>query len=150
MTKSLLRVILTIGVLQAGVGAGAQQTATPKPTTRPAETPSQFYLRYRSAVQGASNLDEIMRFWQKSLVAEFKQAPAEQRADLGTFKRMYGMLSDVTVVNVSIAPGGATATMKLSGKTADGTTIRGTALVVREDGGWKLAAPEDWQEQSQK
>ena len=59
-----------------------------------------------------------------------------------------GMLSDVSVVSVSIAPGGSTATIKLSGKTADGTTISGTAFVVREDGGWKLGAPEDWQEQN--
>jgi len=150
MTKSLVRVLIAIWVLQTAVGAGAQQSATPKPRTGGAETPSQFYLRYRSAVQSASNIDEVMKFWQKSLVADFKQAPADQRADLAGFKRMYNMLSDVSVVSTSIAPGGLTATMRLSGKTADGTTISGTALVVREDGSWKLAAPEDWQEQSGK
>jgi len=150
MTKSLVRVLLAICVLQAGVAAAAQQNAKPKQPGLEAETPSQFYLRYRAAVQSASNLDDVMRFWQRSLVAEFKQAPADQRADLAAFKRMYGMLSDVSVVSVSVAPGGLTATMRLSGKTADGTTISGTALVVREDGGWKLAAPENWQEQNQK
>ena len=149
MTRPFMRA-LPLWLILGSTMLVAQQTATPKPTTGPAETPSQFYLRYRSAVQSASTLDEVMKFWQKSLVAEFKQAPADQRADLGAFKRMYGMLSDVSVVNVSIAPGGSTAMMKLSGKTADGTTIRGTALVVREDGGWKLAAPEDWQEQASK
>jgi len=148
MTRPFVRAFLPMWLVLGATMLVAQHTAAPKPTTGRAETPSQFYLRYRSAVQSASNLDDVTRFWQKSLVAEFKQAPADQRADLPAFKRMYGMLSDVSVVSVSIAPGGSTATIKLSGKTADGTTISGTAFVVREDGGWKLGAPEDWQEQN--
>jgi hypothetical protein len=129
---------------------GDQQTAPPKQPAGPAETPSQFYLRYRSAAQSATSLDEIMRFWQKSLVAEFKQAPPDQRVDLAGFKRLYNMFSDVSVVSVSIRTGGSTATMKLAGKTTDGKKMSGTASLVQEDGGWKLAAPEDWQEQSSK
>lgn len=136
-------------IVFAGVG-GAQQSAPSKQPAVPAETPSQFYLRYRSAVQNASNLDDVTKFWQHSLVAEFKQAPPEQRADLAGFKRMYSMLSDVTVVSMSIDTGGSTATIKLAGKTADGKTLNGAASFVQEDGGWKLAAPEEWKEQTAK
>ena len=147
MMKSLLRVFLAVSLLPAGV-AGTQQKAQPNQAKRnPAETPSQFYLRYRSAVQGASSVDDVTKFWQKSLVAEFKQAPPDQRADLAAFKRMYNMLSGVTVVSESIATGAtgaSVATLKLKGTTGDGVTMSGTASLVREDGGWKLAAPEDW------
>ena len=148
MMKSLLRVFLAVSLLPAGVAAGVQQKAQPNQARRnAAETPSQFYLRYRSAVQNAGSLDEVMKFWQKSLVAEFKQAPPDQRADLAGFKRMYTMLSDVSVISESIgtnATGASIATLKLRGTTADGMTTSGTASLVREDGGWKLAAPEDW------
>jgi hypothetical protein len=134
----------------ACAAVGAQQDAPSKQPAGPQETPAQFYLRYRSTVQSASNLDEVMRFWQRSLVDGFKQAPPDQRTDLAGFKRIYSMLSDVNVVSVSIATGGSTATMKLAGKTADGKKMSGSVSLVEEDGGWKLAAPEDWQEQSSK
>ena len=146
MMKSLLRVLLVVCLLPALVAAGGQQKAKPNQARRN-ETPSQFYLRYRSAVQNASSLDEVTKFWQKSLVSEFNQAPPDQRADLAAFKRMYNMLSDVSVVSESIgtdATGGSIATLTLKGTTADGVTKSGTASLVQEDGGWKLAAPEDW------
>ena len=148
MMKSLLRAFLAVSLLPAGVATGAQQKPRPNQARRnPAETPSQFYLRYRSAVQNAGSLDEVTRFWQKSLVAEFNQAPPDQRADLAGFKRMYNMVSDVIVVSESLttsATGASVATLKLRGTTADGVTMNGTASLVHEDGGWKLAAPEDW------
>jgi hypothetical protein len=148
MMTSLLRVFLAACLLPTGVAAGVQQAAKPnQPKRNPRESASQFYLRYRSAVQNASTVDEVTRFWQKSLVAEFKQAPPDQRADLAGFKRMYNMLSDVSVVSESIgtdATGVSIATLKLRGTTADGVTMSGTASLVQEGGGWKLAAPEDW------
>ena len=148
MMKSLLRVFLAVCLLPVGVAAGAQQKPTPDQAKRNrTETPSQFYLRYRAAVRGAESLDEVMKFWQRSLVAEFKQAPADQRADLAGFKRMYNMVSDVVVVSESrttTATGASVATLKLRGTMADGVTMSGTASLVHEDGGWKLAAPEDW------
>ena len=148
MLTSLLRLFLAVCLLPIGVAAGVPQEAKPNQAKRnSAERPSQFYLRYRSAVQTASSLDEVMRFWQKSLVAEFKQAPPDQRVDLAGFKRMYNMLSDVSVVSESVgtdATGVSIATLKLRGTTADGVTMNGTASLVQEGGGWKLAAPEDW------
>jgi hypothetical protein len=149
MRKPVLRVLVPMCLVVACAVVDARQDAPPKQPAGPQETPSQFYLRYRSTVQSARNLDEVMSFWQRSLVDGFKQAPPDQRADLAGFKRMYNMLSDVNVVSVSIATGGLTATMKLAGKTADGKKMSGTVSLVEEDGGW-LAAPEDWQEQSSK
>ncbi len=147
MRKPPFRAFLAMCLMLIGAVAGAQQTATPnRRPVPPAETPSQFYLRYRAAVQSASSLDEVTRFWQKSLVTEFTQAPPDQRADLAAIKRGYGMLTDVSVVSVSLASGGSSATMTLAGKTVEGKTKSGTASLVREDGGWKVAAPEDWQE----
>jgi len=147
MMKSLLRVYLAVCLLPAGMAAGAQQKAKPTARRNPTETPSQFYLRYRAAVQSAGSLDEVTKFWQRSLVTEFKQAPPDERADLAGFKRMYNTVSDVIVVSESIttgATGVSVATLKLRGTTAAGVTVNGTASLVHEDGGWKLAAPEDW------
>jgi hypothetical protein len=151
MKKPPFRAFLAMCLVLIGAAAGAQQTATVKrPAGSPTETPAQFYFRYRTAVQNASSLDEVTRFWQKSLVTEFMQAPPDQRADLAAFKRMYGMLSDVSLVSVSSASDGSSATVSLAGKTADGTTISGTASLVREGGGWRLAAPEVWQDRPPK
>ena len=72
MTRPFVRAFLPMWLVLGATMLVAQHTAAPKPTTGRAETPSQFYLRYRSAVQSASNLDDVTRFWQKSLVAEFK------------------------------------------------------------------------------
>ena len=147
MRKTPFRVFLAMCLMLIGAVAGAQQTATPdRAAGSAAETPSQFYLRYRTAVQSASSVDEVTRFWQKSLVTEFTQAPPDQRADLSAIKRGYGMLTDVSVVSVSMASGGASATLTLAGKTVEGKTKSGTASLVREDGEWKVAGPEDWQE----
>lgn len=151
MRKSLLRALLALCMLPAGIAAAVQQPATPNPGRGNAtETPSQFYSRYRSAVENAKSLDEVTKFWQRSLAAEFNQAPPDQRVDLAALKRLYGKVSDVNVVNVSIAPGGSTATMRLTGTTADGKRMNGTASLVQEGGEWKLAAQEDWGEQSSK
>ncbi len=151
MRKLLLRAFLAVCVLPATIVAAGQQPATPnRETGNVTETPSQFYLRYRSAVQNARTLDEVTTFWQKSLAAEFNQTPPDQRVDLAALKRLYGKVSDVTVASVSIQTDGSTATVKLAGKTADGKKMSGTASLVREDGGWKLAAQEDWEEQSSK
>ena len=66
------------------------QAAPPKQPAGPQETPSQFYSRYRSAIQNAKSLDEVTKFWQRSLAAEFKQAPPDQRVDLAGLQRLYG------------------------------------------------------------
>src|SRR4249920_1221347 len=125
MRKRPFRAFLTMCVMLVAAAAGAQQTATPnRPAGSQPETPSQFYLRYRAAVQNANSMDEVTRFWQKSLVTEFTQAPPDQRADLAAFKRLY---SDVSVVSVSIASGGSSATMRLTRKTPDGKSMSGTA-----------------------
>jgi hypothetical protein len=151
MRRPALRAFFAFCVLHAGIVTATQQIASPNPGTGNAtETPSQFYLRYRSAVQNANSLDEVTKFWQKSLAAEFNQAPPDQRVDLAAMKRMYAKHSDVTVVGVSIGAGGSTATMKLTGKTADGKTTSGAVSVVQENGSWKVAAPEEWQEPSSK
>ncbi len=148
MMNSLLRVFLAACLLPAGIAAGAPQKPTADQAKRNrTETPSQFYLRYRAAIRAAESLDEVTKFWQRSLVAEFNQAPPDQRADLAGFKRMYNMLSNVAVVSESLttsATGASVATLKLRGTTVDGVTMNGTASLVHEDGGWKLAAPEDW------
>ena len=150
MRKPVLRALVPMCLVVACAVVGARQAAPPKQPAGPQETPSQFYSRYRSAIQNAKSLDEVTKFWQRSLAAEFNQAPPDQRVDLAGLQRLYGKVSDVNVVSVSIAPGGSTATMKLTGRTADGKTMSGTAAFVQEEGSWKLAAQEDWQEQSAK
>ena len=122
-----------------------QQAApqAPAPATAPTETPSQFYLRYRSAVLKATDLDQVLAFWRTEMVNEFKQAPPDQRADLDGIKRIYGMLSDVKVVTELVGTvGGATVT--LEGTTPDQKKMAGTAYLVKENGAWKLFGQESW------
>lgn len=128
-----------------GIPPSARQTTSqaPVPATAPTETPSQFYLRYRSAVLKATDLNEVLAFWRTEMVNEFKQAPPDQRADLDGIKRIYGMLSDVNVVNEVVGPAGG-ATVTLEGTTPDQKKMTGTAYLVKENGAWKLFGPEAW------
>jgi hypothetical protein len=133
---------VVLGLLLAGPGFAAQ-APKPKPSPAAAETPSQFYLRYRGAVQNATTLDEVLTYWRSEMADDFKQRPPEQRADLAALKRIYGMVSDVTVAGETVGQsGGATVTLK---GTRDQKQMTGTAYLVKQNGEWKLFGPEGWE-----
>jgi hypothetical protein len=140
------RAILTVVVLTIVHGSPAmlalpKQDAA-KPSVHAAETPTQFYIRYRKAVLNATAMDDVLAFWRTELVNEFKQTPPDQRADLGGVKRIYGMLRDVRVTGETVAATGATLSLAAIGP--EQKQMTGTAYLVKENGQWKLFEQEEW------
>jgi hypothetical protein len=121
----------------------------PSPTKAPdplRETATQFYLRYRAAVANATSVDDVLRFWSDDVANEYKSAPPDQRVDLAAIKRMNDMASGVTVTReaVSTGPGTSEATLSLEGIGMDQKKVTGTVHLVKKEGAWKLAEPEQW------
>ncbi len=140
MVSLLASVVMIVAGL---VQAPSQPAKTPGP---PSETATQFYLRYRAAVAKATSVDEVLRFWSDDVVNEFKSAPPDQRVDLAGIKRMNDMASGVTVAReaVSTGPGTIEATLSLEGIGMNQKRVTGTAHLVKKEGAWKLAEPEEW------
>ena len=144
MKCALLSCVLSLAVV-AGPALAVSQQPSPRESPVPvAETPSQFYLRYRTAVLKATTVDEVLAYWRAEVVSEFKQAPPEQRVDLAAVQRTYARVTDLNVVNEVVGQNGNGATVTLEG-TIDQKRMTGTAYLVKENGEWKLFGLERWE-----
>jgi hypothetical protein len=140
MVSLLASVVMIVGGL---VQAPSQPTKASEP---PSETATQFYLRYQAAVTNATSVDEVLTFWSDDAANEYKSAPPDQRVDLAGIKRMYGRVSSVAVTReaVSTGPGTSDAMLSLEGIGIDQKKVTGSAHLVKKQGAWKLAEPEEW------
>ena len=126
------------------VSAATTPSSATAAQTQPAETATQFYLRWRTTVLSATSVDAITGFWTADTVHEFKMEPESVRAEtLPMLKRFYGTQTDVKVVKETVTPTGAT----LSLEAIDGAhqPIVSSVDVFKEDGAWKIGnAVEQW------
>jgi hypothetical protein len=113
-------------------------------TTPAKETASDTYARYQAAISSATRLDDILTFWSADLVQQFNAAPPSQRVDLDGLKRIYSMVTKVTVVNETAGTSGTT--LELAGVNGEGKKVTGTVAMRQEQGVWKIAAQESWRE----
>jgi hypothetical protein len=120
------------------------------------ENPTQFYVRYRAAVQSATSMEQVLEFWSDDLAKSYTSAPPAERVGLDELKKVYAMHTDVRVVMVQGSVSGgigpprwstATATLSLEGLTVDEVRVVGTARLIERDGAWKVVGPEEWQGQ---
>jgi hypothetical protein len=96
-------------------------------------------------VAGASTLDEIVALWAADVAKEFRDAPASERVDLATVKRMNGMVSNVKVTRETPVGVDGTATeLALEAVGPDQKKMMGKVHIVKEGGAWKLSEPEQW------
>lgn len=119
----------------------AQQRSAP---AAPAESASQFYLRWRAVALKAQSMDEIVPFWTAETKEQFNMQPDAVKADtLTMMRRFYGMQTDVRVVRNTPTAGGAT--LSLEALDGDKKPIVSVVDVVKENGAWKMtAAVERW------
>jgi hypothetical protein len=141
--RATLSVALLVLAWSGAALLAAPQKDAPKAVTQAAETPTQFYLRYRNAVLDARSIEDVIAFWRKEMVDEFKQFPPDQRVDLDALKRMYGMHKDVRVTAETAGETGATLSLEAVGPQQKRVT--GTAYLSKENGQWKLFGQEAWQ-----
>jgi len=140
MVSLLASVVLMVGGLAQ---APSQPTQASGP---PSETATEFYVRYRAAVAKATSVDEVLAFFSDDAANEFRSAPPDERVDLAGMKRMNGMVSGVMVTReaVSTGPGTSDALLSLEGIGNDQKKVTATAHLVKKEGAWKLAEPEQW------
>lgn len=141
MVAVCVYLLLAVGGI---VQAAAHATTAPGPSS---ETATQFYMRYRAAVNDARSIDEILAFWTAEAAGEYKSAPADQRVDLAGIKRIYGMVSNVKVTREALLvdAGTSDATLILEGVGVGQKKVTGTAHLVKKQGQWRLAGQEAWQ-----
>ena len=135
-----MRTLLAIAILASLVAPGRAQA--PTASTPSDETPTQFYLRYRDLVQKATKIEDVIALWSADQVAEFKAAPESNRVGLADVKRVYAEFTDVKVVKEMATP--QYATLSLEGLTAEKKQAAGTAVLIKENGAWKVTGLESW------
>jgi hypothetical protein len=121
-----------------------QPAPSQAPAARPAESATQFYLRWRTTALNAKSVDEITPFWTADTQHEFDMEPASAKAGtLDMVKRLYRAQTGVTVVKETPTSNGAT--LSLEGLDADKKPIAATVNVIKEGGAWKIDdAVEQW------
>ena len=139
--RSVCCTLFVAAILVSAATAPSSATAA---QTQPAETATQFYLRWRTTVLSATSTDEITPFWTADTVHEFKMEPESVRAEtLPMLKRFYGTQTDVTVVKETVTPTGAT--LSLEAMDAAHNAIVSSVDVFKENGAWKIGtAVEQW------
>jgi hypothetical protein len=132
-----VRALIVAGAIAAAGAAPAAQ--------RPdgAEEAAAFYARYLVAVRDAKSVDDIVKFWSAALARQYAQAPPAERADLAGVKGIYAMHTQVSVTGGAVNQMGLV--LGLTGLDArQDNKVTGTVTLVKEDGAWKVAAPENW------
>lgn len=117
--------VACIVLLSAGLLAGQAS---------PVSDPLEFYKGYLVVLAKAKTLDELLPYYGKDLAASLGKMPKEMQ---GNYLKMNArVLTDLQVTRQS---GDANrAQFEMTAKTADGSATSGTAVLVREGGGWKV------------
>ena len=114
------------GTLSAAV-LSAASPATPR-------SPSDSYLAFVAAAKKATALDTLLPFLSKEWAGNLKAQPTEKwPVWLG---RLKDVKTDIKITKETI--NGAKCTLETTGKSPDGTAMRGKVFLVQEDGEWKL------------
>ena len=123
-------VLLAVLVAVAGAPIGAQSAS---------QTPTQFYMAYRTAFDKAKTVADIRPFQSKSVKAQVDATPAAERAEMFEMIKMIkmmGALTGVKVVKETVTAGGAT--LQVEALDSDKAKTKGTITLVKEDGAWKI------------
>lgn len=120
-------VLLAVLVAVAGAPIGAQSAS---------QTPTQFYMAYRTAFDKAKTVADIRPFQSKSVKAQVDATPAAERAEMFEMIKMMGALTGVKVVKETVTAGGAT--LQVEALDSDKAKTKGTITLVKEDGAWKI------------
>jgi hypothetical protein len=108
---------------------------------KPAQTASEFYMKYRAAFDKAKTLDEILPWMAKDNRAQAAATPAADRAKMFEMVKMMNKLTDVKILKEERTADGATLTVE--GIDTDKKKNSGKVTIVKEGEEWKLGK-ESW------
>jgi hypothetical protein len=109
---------------------------------QPAQTASQFYMKYRAAFDKAKAIDEILPFMAKENKTEVEATPAADRAKMFELVKMMNKLTNVKVVKEDKAADGSVM-LTVEGIDEEKKKNSGKVSVVKEGGDWKVGK-ESW------
>ncbi len=109
---------------------------------KPAQTASEFYMKYRAAFDKAKTVDEILPYQSKTNRAQVEKTPAADRAKMFELMKMMNKMTGVKVLKEERAADGSV-TLTVEGMTEDKRKNNGKVTVVKEGGEWKLGS-ENW------
>jgi hypothetical protein len=108
------------------------------------KTPTQAYLDYCAALEKAKTLDEVFPFLSKNFCYMLQFGPKakeEYPTWLHNLQRDSGEVKDAKITRETIT--GDTCALEGTGKSNDGTAMKGKINMVREGGAWKVDMA-DW------
>jgi hypothetical protein len=125
-------VLLAVLVAVAGAPIAAQSAS---------QTPTQFYMAYRTAFDKAKTVADIRPFQSKSVLKQIDATPAAERAQMFEMIKMMGTYTGLKVVKETVTATGAT--LQVEAIDSDKAKAKGTITLVKEDGAWKIEK-ENW------
>jgi hypothetical protein len=108
---------------------------------QPAQTASQFYMKYRAAFDKAKTVDDILPYMAKENRAQVEATPAADREKMFGMIKIMNTLTGVKILKEERTADGATLTVE--GVDADKKKSTGTVTVIKEAGEWKVGK-ESW------
>jgi hypothetical protein len=108
---------------------------------KPAQTASEFYMKYRAAFDKAKTIDEILPYMAKENRAQAAATPAADRAKMFEMVKMMNKLTGVKILKEERTADGAMLTVE--GIDEDKKKNSGKVSIVKEGGEWKLGK-ESW------
>jgi hypothetical protein len=125
--RAVLTLPMTLVVLAAG-GCGGPSA-------------SQAFLDYRKAFDSARSIDEVLPRLAKEQRAKIEATPKEQRAKVFEMSKVFNEILDVKVEKETAS--GSEVSVEATGTSSFGKSSRGTIVLVKEDGQWKVKS-EKW------
>jgi len=132
-TPRLARFVIASLVLAFSAGLAIAQ---------PAQSASQFYMKYRAAFDKAKAIDDILPYMAKENKAQVEATPAADRAKMFELVKMMNKLTGVKVVKEEKAADGSV-TLMVEGMDEEKKKNTGKVTIVKEGADWKVGK-ESW------
>jgi hypothetical protein len=108
---------------------------------QPAQTASQFYLKFRAIFEKAKTVDDILPYMAKENRAQIEKTPPADRAKMFELLKMMNQLTDVKILKEEKTAEGAQLTV--DALDPDKKKTHGKVTIVKEAGDWKMST-ENW------
>jgi hypothetical protein len=96
--------------------------------------PFDVYRQYLRALEKADSLEPLLPYYTKELSSRLSTMPQEMQGNYVKMNRR--VLTDLKVVKQEVGP--AKARFEMTAKGPDGHETTGSAVLVKEDGAWKI------------
>ena len=112
-----------------------------QPAPAQTETASQFYMRYRTAFDKATKIEDLSPFLSKKSLDMVSATPAAERPKFFEMMKMMGSITDVKILKETKTADGAM--LAVEALDPDKKKTSGKVEIVKEGGDWKLGS-ENW------